>query len=184
MGGICLCAKEEIGGHVRQPLVLKSWSSQSTAMPCLPRAPCTGDDPRDHLRCHNTTSTEDVVVSEITDRVARYPPKEDDHDLILGACEKCCVHRSESIDALAVAAYSHADRTASIDNQGGNVTEKACDKGLSHASVDSVTPLLEPQGLSGQGPATHSRESEGSSVYSFKLHLSSALPSWPKHSQR
>jgi hypothetical protein len=120
--GICVCAKEEIGSHVRQPLVLKSWSSRLRL--------------EDHARFVTNSSLK--LPSRRSSALLRYSvhrafrssgfhgwswrvltwtrrPRLDPRSIY-----NHCLHRSERLDALAVAAYSHADRTASISN---NVTE-------------------------------------------------------------
>jgi hypothetical protein len=95
------------------------------------------DDRRDLLHRRSIASTGHVILLDPQGWFGEYSLIEDYHDFDLGSIYNHGLHRSESIDALAVAAYSHADRTASINN----VTEKTCDEGLSHASVDLVTPL-------------------------------------------
>ena len=118
--GICVCAKEEIGSHVRQPLVLKSWSSRLRATPCSSRTPLLKLRSRRssallrysvHRTCRSSKSSVWSWIVLTWTRRPRLDPR---------SIYNHCLHRSERLDALAVAAYSHADRTASISN---NVTE-------------------------------------------------------------
>lgn len=121
------------------------------------------DDRRDLLHRRSIASTGHVIPLDPQGWFGEYSLIENYHDFDLGSIYNHGLHRSESIDALAVAAYSHADRTASINN----VTEKTCDKGLSHASVDLVTPLESKDFPDKDLQLTHSPGR--TSVHSLKL---------------